>query len=49
MFEPQILTEVLRVLEIIVGVMFFYHIIDVMTQARRVEEVVELSYRWRTR
>ena len=42
------MTSVLRVLEIIVGVIFFHHPAGVMTQARGVEGVILLALSWRT-
>ena len=46
---PQNMKGVLRVLEIMVGVIFFHIPDGVMTQARGVEGAFSLDLRWRTR
>ena len=48
-FEQQNMTAILRVLEIIVGLIFFYHPVDVMTQDSGVVGVLLIALRCSTR
>ena len=49
MFELKNMTAVLRVLEIMVGVLFFCLYVHVITQDRGLEGTASLALRWRTR
>ena len=48
MFGPHILTEALRVLNIIVGMVFTHRAVVVMTKARGEEGGAALGFRYRT-